>query len=153
MSKQAFGKFKRIFKTYVLPLSASVGIIYGVAQLVGTPSQNYRKLEITKSDHSEMDYFDKEVYRMIQEISVEGKSGIKYWHQFAQDRQDAEKLKRKRIQELIKEGRGSQEEVIAELGKIDNTMIQDSLVMLSKPEDEDKPEDEKKKKSHDEEKS
>ena len=43
--------------------------------------------------------------------------------------------------------------MIAELGKIDNTMIQDSLTMLSKPEDEDKPEDEKKKKSHDEEKS
>ena len=47
MSKQTFGKFKRIFRTYGIQLSGGVAILWGVVKLVGTPSENYRRLEVS----------------------------------------------------------------------------------------------------------
>ena len=41
---------------------------------------------------------------LILQVCVEGKSGVSFWHDYARDRGEAEKLTRKRIQELIKEG-------------------------------------------------
>ncbi|KAL5248259.1 hypothetical protein ACHWQZ_G017441 [Mnemiopsis leidyi] len=130
MSQRTVGKFKRIFKSYGIPISISLGLIYGVSKLVGSPSEVYREIEQTKSGRSEMEYFDKEVSRMIQEICVDGKNGVKYWHEYAQERNAAEKLKRQKIQELIKSGRVSEKEVISELRNVDNVVIQDSISML-----------------------
>ena len=38
------------------------------------------------------------------QVVVEGKSGVRYWEDFAEDRQNAEKEKRAKIMEMIKAG-------------------------------------------------
>ena len=49
MSQRAIGKFKRIFKSYVIPISLTCGVIYGVSKLVGSPSEVYREIEVVLS--------------------------------------------------------------------------------------------------------
>ena len=46
MSHKAVGKFKRILKSYAIPISLSLGLIYGVSRLVGSPSEVYREIEV-----------------------------------------------------------------------------------------------------------
>ena len=41
-----YGKVRRIAKTYIIPVGIGLGMCYGVVQLVGTPSQNYRRLQV-----------------------------------------------------------------------------------------------------------
>ena len=125
-----FGKMKRIIRTFGLPIIFTIGGAYLTLKMTGTPTEMYRTIEvIDPNQRTEADYFNKEVYRMVKEINVDGKSGVRYWEDYVKDRNAAEQLTRKRVQEMIKAGRATEKEVVQELEKIDNYMVQDSLTM------------------------